>query len=337
MKKIILVAFIAFGIVSCSSEDEDNDTIQTSPYATVSAKFNSFDANKSLTGKTIDVKRGSIPATINTIAITSNHSDISVPDYTTTFNIVADNTAGAGTVFNIQHVTSGTNLFSAIALTTATPSTTFGTVADLTNAQMVSFLNAKQGLVPYVKYTADVSQNMSLGTAQEVKFDMATSNGRILASVETGPTLTAMNRKVTVTAQRFLSGTIGTESQDKTTPVTITNAVPLLESNGGATDTPGTIISSLAAPTGTPINVTGTANAWMYWSNENSIVGGFVYLKTDIYAVDGLTIEKSFYTIIKVQANRGIASRVSVTVDGITEDIDYGTFTFPDWTNDAVN
>jgi hypothetical protein len=353
MKKVFLAAIIAFGFASCSNDDDSIPENTTSQYANVTAKLASFDANKSLTGK--PVQRGTIPTTINTITVTVDHSNIAVLDQTTIFNLVADGTADAATAFNIEKVTSGINMFKAVALTTASPSMTVGMTTGYTKEQTTALLTTQQAMVPYVKYTADVSKSIVLGSPQEVAFNMATANGRIISSVETAPTLTAMGRKVTVTGQRFLSGTIGSQSADRSTPVTITNAVPLVASNGGSTDTVGAVIPSLTTPAGTQVNITGTVNSWGYWSNENSVTGGFIYLKTDIYGpngagVDGIlgganaaddvistTIEKSYYSIISVVANRGIVARETISFDGITEDINYATFTFPAWTNDAVN
>jgi hypothetical protein len=212
-----------------------------------------------------------------------------------------------------------------------------GLTEGYTAEQTKAFLTTKQATVPYVKYTGQAFQTIAFGTPEEVAFNMATSNGRIISSFETAPTLTAMGRKVIVTGQRFLSGTIGSQSIDRSTPVTITNAIPLVVSNNGATDTPGAVIASLTVPAGASVDITGTKNAWSNWSNENSVTGGFIYTKCDIYAADGITIEKSYYSVISVVANRGIVAKESISFDGITEDINYATFVFPAWTNDAVN
>lgn len=293
MKKIILAAFIAFSIVSCSGDNESPESISGINTTKVTAKIGiGKDAFPTTTGKIVN--RGTIPTTINQITVDVKNNNNTIIPTQTIFDLVANGTAGAGDVFTIDNVTSGINTFTAKAYTTASPTVSTTTYTTVDNATTDAMLTAQKNIVPYAYYESVVGTNITLGQPQEIKFPLTTLNGRIIALVETGPTLTAMNRKVEVIGSR--------NNQD------------------------GSLINS-----GTG-EITGDKSALVYWSDSNSVKGAYLDYTVNIYDETGNAVEKTYTKKITVIESTGITSKMTITFDGITESINYGTFTIPVWT-----
>jgi len=294
MKKIILATFITFSILSCST---DNDSIAEETVGInrtlVTAKIGvGKDAFPTNTGK--NVYRGTIPTTINQITVDVVNNDSAIPPTKTIFDLVANNTAGAEDMFYIDDVTSGDNVFTAKAYTTAAAKVSTTPYTTVDSATTDAMLTAQKSNVPYAYYQAVVGKNIILGQSQEIQFPLTTLNGRIIALIETGPTLTAINRKVEVIGDRH--------------------------------NPDGSLINS-----GT-IDITGTKSALLYWSDTNSVKDAYVNYTVNIYNAAGDTVEKTFTKKITVIESTGITSKNTITFNGITEDINYGTFTIPEWT-----
>lgn len=292
MRKIIFTACIALGLLGCSHENAD-DNINTDQKTTVIAKIAvGEEAFPSLNNK--NVNRGSIPTTINKITVDVVNNNPAVPHSQTVFDLVANGSPGAENSFYIDDVTSGINTFTATASTTAEAMATTTTYIRVDDATTNSMINSQKEKIPYAKYKAIQSKNIHLGVAQEIQFPLTTLNGRIIALVETGTTLSAMNRKVEVIGAR--------------------------KTEGGAIVNTGTV------------DITGTKSSLTYWSDDNSVKGAYLDYTVNIYSEDGLEIENTFTKKITVKESTGITSKMTITIDGITEDIHYGTFTLPPWT-----
>jgi hypothetical protein len=288
MKKIILAAFIAFSIVSCSDE---NDTATALPTTTVTAKIGvGKDAFPGTTGK--NVNRGTIPTTINRITVDVVNTNGAIPATQTIFDLVA---SGGETQFLIENVASGGNTFTAKATTTGSSKLTVVPYNYISDADTDAKITGEKNAVPYAKYEAIVGMNIVLGVPQEIQFPMLTNHGRIIGTVETASVLSASGRKVEVIAERFYA--------DNT---------------------------SVAGPI--TVDLTGSKSVIAVWNDDKAVKGNYMKYIVNVYGADGITIEKTFNKTIAVIESTGITSKISVTGEGLTESINYGTFTIPNWT-----
>ncbi|MDR6845182.1 hypothetical protein [Flavobacterium granuli] len=291
MKKIILVAFIALGIVSCSSEDDSPEDISGINTATVTAKIGvGKDAFPGTTGK--NVNRGTIPTTINTITVDVVNNNPAIPSNQTIFDLVG---SGGANQFLIENVASGSNTFTAKATTTGTPKLTVEPYNHTNDATTDAMLKGEKDAVPYAKYEAVVGMSITLGTPQEIVFPLLTNHGRIIGTVETAALLSATDRRVEVIAERFYA-----------------NNTPVL----------GPIT----------IDLTGNKSVIAAWNDDTAVKGNYMKYIVNVYGPDGLTIEKTFNKTITIIESTGITSKITITNDGLTESINYGTFTIPAWT-----
>jgi hypothetical protein len=292
MKKLILAAFIAFSIVSCS-EDNDSATEDTTGLNTTSitAKIGvGEDAFPNTTGK--NVNRGTIPTTINTITVDVVNNNTAIPPNQTVFDLVG---SGGATQFLIEDVSSGGNTFTAKATTTGIAKLTVAPYTYTSDATTNAMIKGEKDAVPYAKYEAVVGMSIILGTPQEIVFPLLTNNGRIIGTVETAAQLSATGRKVEVIAQRFDS-----------------------------TNTP------LAAAA--TLDLTGNKSVIAVWNDNTAVKGNYMTYIVNVYGPDGTTIEKTFHKTIAIIESTGITTKITVTNEGLTESIDYGTFTIPAWT-----
>jgi hypothetical protein len=291
MKKIILAAFIAFGIVSCSDDNDSTPDNTTGLNTTsVTAKIGVGKDAFPTTGK--NVNRGTLPTTINTITVDVVNNNTAIPTSQTVFDLVAN---GGATEFSIENVASGSNTFTAKATTTGLPKLTVIPYIYMNDATTDAKIKAEKDAVPYAKYEAIVGMNIILGLKQEIVFPLLTNNGRIVGTIETASLLSASGRKVEVIAQRF-----------------------------DATNT------SLA-PAAT-IDLTGNKSVIAVWNDDTAIKGNYMKYIVNVYGPDGVTIEKTFNKTIAIIESTGITAKIAVTSEGLTESINYGTFTIPTWT-----
>ena len=292
MKKIILAAFIAFSIVSCSDDNKStSDTNAELKTSTVTAKIGVGKDAFPKTGK--NVNRGTIPTTINRITVDAVNNNSAIPASQTIFDLVG---SGGELKFLIENVASGANTFTAKATTTGTPILSVIPYNYASDSNTDAMITASKNAVPYAKYEAVAGMNIILGTPQEVIFPMLTNNGRIIGTVETNQLLTNSGRKVQVIAQRF-----------------------------DTTDTPFT--SALT------VDLTGNKSVIAVWNDDTAVKGNYIKYIVNIYNdAAGTTLEKTFEKIITVEESTGITAKITITSEGLTESINYGTFTIPAWT-----
>jgi hypothetical protein len=293
MKRLILAAFIAFSVVSCSndSDSETNENTATAKTTSVSAKIGvGKDAFPGTTGK--NVNRGTIPTTINTITVDVVNSNASIPANQTIFDLVA---SGGASQFLIENVWSGDNTFTAKATTTGSPKMSVSSYNYTNDATTDAMLTAEKNAVPYAKYQAVVEMNIILGTPQEIKFPLLTDNGRLISTIETAQQLSATKRKVEVIVQRFNADN---------TPIAAT----------------------------TTFDLTGNASTVAVWNDNTALKGNYMKYIVNVFGTNGTTIEKTFTQNIVIIESKGITSKITIASDGLTESINYGTFTIPAWT-----
>lgn len=291
MKKIMLAAFIALSIVSCSEDNDSPENISGINSTTVTAKIGvGKDAFPNTTGK--NVNRGTIPTTINTIAVDVVNNNEAIPASQTVFDLVS---SGGANQFLIENVASGGNTFTAKATTTGTPKLTVAPYIFTNEATTDAMLKGEKDAVPYAKYEAVVGMNIVLGTPQEIVFPLQTNNGRIIGTVETASQLSATGRKVEVIAERFYA-----------------NNTPVL----------GPIT----------IDLTGNKSVIAVWNDNTAVKGNYMTYIVNVYGPDGITIEKTFNKRITIIESTGITTKITITNEGLTESTNYGTFTIPAWT-----
>jgi hypothetical protein len=293
MKKIILAAFIAFSIVSCSDDNNSApENISGTNTTSVTAKIGvGKDAFPSTTGK--NVNRGTIPTTINTITVDVVNNNGAIPASQTIFDLVA---SGGETQFFIENVASGGNTFTAKATTTGSSKLTVVPYNYISDANTDAKITAEKNAVPYAKYEAVVGMNIILGSAQEILFPMLTNNGRIIGTVETSTVLSNSGRKVEVIAERFYADN-----------------------------------SSIAGPI--TVDLTGSKSVIAAWNDDKAVKGNYMKYIVKIYNdAAGTTLEKTFDKTISIIESTGITAKITITGEGLTESINYGTFTIPAWT-----
>jgi hypothetical protein len=292
MKKLILSAIIAFSIVSCSTDENDTIPTDTTGINTTTVSAKIGVGKDAFPSTTgKNVNRGTIPTTINTITVDVVNNNGAIPTSQTIFDLVS---SGGESQFLIENVASGGNTFTAKATTTGTAKLTVVPYNYVSDANTDAKITAEKNAVPYAKYEAVVGMNIVLGIAQEIVFPLLTNHGRIIGTVETGSVLTATGRKVEVIAQRF-----------------------------DATNT------SLA-PAAT-FDITGNKCVIAAWNDDTAVKGNYMKYIVNVYGADGITIEKTFNKTIAIMESTGITSKISVTGEGLTESINYGTFTIPVW------
>ncbi|AOW08894.1 hypothetical protein [Flavobacterium gilvum] len=293
MKRFILASIIAFGFASCSSNNDDDSSQNVLRTTKVETSFgNSFlQPVVNNTGK--NVVRGTIPVAIDQITvIATNTTTPSFPPSTTVFDLVANGTAGAEQKYFIDGIASGTNSFTANAITNG-PKVSSETVTD--DATAKNIFAANKATIPYAKYTATTSAQIVFTSPKVVTFNMGTSNGKLNTYVYTGPTLSAINRKVTVKSQKFNADG---------TPINVT---------------PQTY------------DITGSNSFVSSWSDELAIAGSYRLLDISVYAPDGITVETTTTQKIIIKASTTVNTTIAITKDGITTSEDEATFVFPAW------
>jgi hypothetical protein len=292
MKKIILSAIIAISIVSCSHDNNSSGDATGLKKASVTAKF---DVGKDAFPTTTNknANRGTIPTTINRITVDVVNTNPGIPANQTVFDLVA---SGGETKFLIDNVSSGANVFTAKATTTGIPKLTIAPYNYTNDATTDAMIKGEKDAVPYAKYEAIVGMDIILGTPQEITFPLLTNHGRIIGTVETESLLTASGRKVEVIAQRF--------------------------------DTNNASLASAIT-----VDLTGVKSVIAVWNDDSAVKGNYIKYIVNIYNnAAGTILEKTFQKSIAVLESTGITAKITITSEGLTESINYGTFTIPAWT-----
>jgi hypothetical protein len=240
-----------------------------------------------------NVNRGTIPTTINRITIDVVNNNTAILPTQTIFDLVA---SGGETKFLIENVSSGSNVFTAKATTTGISKVTVAPYIYTNDATTDAMIKGERDAVPYAKYEAIVGMDIILGTPQEILFPLLTNHGRIIGTVESASLLAATGRKVEVIAQRFFSD-----------------------------DTP---ISSAVT-----VDLTGKKSVIAVWNDDTAVKGNYMKYVVNIYNnTEGTILEKTFEKNIAIQESTGITAKITITNEGLTESINYGTFTIPAWT-----
>jgi hypothetical protein len=239
-----------------------------------------------------NVNRGTIPTTINTITVDVVNINASVPTSKTIFDLVS---SGGANQFLIENVASGANTFTAKATTTGLAKLTLVPYNFTNIATTDAMLKGEKDAVPYAKYEAIVGMNIVLGAPQEVRFPLLTNHGRIIGVIETASELSATGRKVEVVAQRF----------DQ---------------------------SNTALAAAVTLDLTGSKCILAVWNDDTAVKGNYMTYIVNVYSANGETIEKTFNKKITIIESTGITTKITVTGEGLTESINYGTFTIPAWT-----
>jgi hypothetical protein len=239
------------------------------------------------------VNRGDIPTTINRITVDVVNSNSAILPNQTVFDLVA---SGGATQFLIDNVASGSNNFTAKATTTGGSKLSLEPYDFISNDDTDAKIAAKKNAVPHANYEAVVGMNIILGTAQEIAFPLLTNHGRLIVDMETATILSNTGRKVEVISQRF-----------------------------NADHTP---ISAV-----TTNDLTGNKSLIAVWNDDTALKGNYTKYTVNVYNdAAGTTLEKTFERTITIIESTGITSKLTITGEGLTESINYGTFTVPEWT-----
>jgi hypothetical protein len=296
MKKIILAAFIAFSIVSCSSDEDTTPVNSTNQFANVTAGFS---APSKLTGKTID--RGSIPVAVKDITVKTVNATAGLNTADVLFGIV---TTGGENDYTIPGVFGGINTFTATTTSVSSEQSYAMALTGTDAADLQTKTTAKvaelKGLTPYAMYaskaTASNTQvNVIIGQAQVIPFIMETNQGRLITLFETKPDLSATGYFVEITGTGYYS-------------------------NG------------VAGPS-SAFDISGFKSQMYYWSNSKSIDGAHMDYTINIYTDNTKnTLVKSFNSSATVNSNVGKTVTFSVGLSDVTESINTAGFTWSPWT-----
>jgi hypothetical protein len=270
--RFALVFMVAIVAVGCSLEDIQEET----EVEKTSININGTIGSAAVTGK--NVQRGSIFGWISKITVTAtasnNHTSV------TDFDLVANGTPGASTVFTMDNVRLGSNTFTAttgtnvtpIATMTATPKATDVTTSSTGNhakSQVTNKFATEKAKLQYAVYkeTAPVVRTITGGQVDNVSIPMTTQNSRILAYFQdTDGNFTSFKVECYVGATRSINN-------NKTDP----NGIPYYYSTNSGTQNAwsgGTLVATSATVTRT------SGNAIMFnLSNATEIAGKSINYK----------------------------------------------------------
>jgi hypothetical protein len=309
MKKIILAAFIAFSIVSCSDGNESTENIVTKDSHKVKVTFgDSFlKTSKTSANTKKDVNRpSSIPTGIDLITVTTKNISLGTAPVNTAFNIIP---TGGVTDFILDGVMTGTNDFTATATTTSNPSNKVELIASASaknqfNTYTGDIQNNYAGApIPYATYAAAVTGlKIDFASSPEIYFDMKTSNGRLNTLVQTGPSVTTSNLYVKITRTVY--------NKSKNTTV--------------ATD----------------YNISGDSSLVSTWNDEDAIYGSTVNLLITVYngTDDTAPVIYSQTCDLQIKGSTITNTQITVNKEKMTISTNTGAFQFPTWRNeDNIN
>ncbi|MBP1223583.1 hypothetical protein [Flavobacterium sp. 1355] len=195
MKKITLLGLLLFALVSCSEDGTKPDEI-VSKETSMNIKLNSQNSN--ITGK--DVKRGTLPVTVNSVEIKAqpwipNSEDKingGIMDLTRlasifNFNIVSDNTIGAADGFEIRNFSTGVSRFTVTANSVIenemSQNGIFGTWTGESSTLSVNDLfikwEARSAMVNYESNAQII--NVVAGINTPISFTLIPINGRVIS------------------------------------------------------------------------------------------------------------------------------------------------------------
>lgn len=183
MKKITLIGLLLFGLISCSEDGTTNDEI-ASQETSMNINLNSQKSN--ITGK--DVKRGTLPVTVNSVVIkvqpwSSGQIDQSRVASTFNFAIVSDNTVDAADVFEIRNFSTGISRIFVTANSGAGEEYVYGNWTGESSTLSVNDLfikwEAKPAAVNYISNSQTI--DVIAGVNTPVSFTLLPTNGRVIS------------------------------------------------------------------------------------------------------------------------------------------------------------
>jgi hypothetical protein len=204
-----IVITIIILLISCENDDEIE--IQKT-----SVNVNGIVESNAITGK--NVQRGAIFGWISSITVKATQASYVS---TTIFDLVANGTAGTPTLFTMDKVAFGSNIFTATTQTTVVPVTSMTTTAKATDvttsssgnnarAQVTSKFTAEKAKLQYAIYkeSTPIVRTIASGFVDNISIPMMTTNSRIIVYVQnTDSNFTSFKVECFVGATRRLSNT----------------------------------------------------------------------------------------------------------------------------------
>lgn len=184
MKKIILAGILLFGLISCSDDSTTHDEI-ASQETSMNIHLNSQKSN--ITGK--DVKRGTLPITVNSVvikvqpSISNGGSDPSRVASVFNFGIVSDNIVGAADGFEIRNFSTGISKIFVTANSGTGEEYVYGNWTGESSTSSVNDLfikwEAKLVAVNYISTAQTI--DVVAGVNTPVSFTLLPTNGRVIS------------------------------------------------------------------------------------------------------------------------------------------------------------
>ncbi|WP_166920092.1 hypothetical protein [Flavobacterium poyangense] len=202
MKKIILVGLVLFSAISCSESDVEQDKV-VSQETSMNIHLNSQKTN--ITGK--DVKRGTLPVTVNNVTIKvqpwdpAGYDGLGAPDYTRLasifkFGIVSNDNVSAADGFEIRNFSTGISSFQVFANSgTSDEEYVYGSWLGESSTLSVNDLFIKWEQKPVaVNYGANNQIiDVIAGVNTPLSFILNPMNGRVLSVFQLSDELKAWN------------------------------------------------------------------------------------------------------------------------------------------------
>jgi hypothetical protein len=218
MKKITLVGLLLFGLVSCSDDNTIHDEI-ASQETSMNINLNSQKTN--ITGK--DVKRGTLPVTVNTVVIKvqpwiSGQIDQSRVASTFNFGIVSDNNVGAADGFEIRNFSTGLSRILVTANSGVGEEYVYGVWTGESSTLSVNDLFIKWEAKPVAVNYISTAQTIDVvaGVNTPVSFTLLPTNGRVISVFQLSNELKNWNYSAKVQTKYEGGSGAGPVNVDKT-------------------------------------------------------------------------------------------------------------------------
>ncbi|MBF4473427.1 hypothetical protein [Flavobacterium sp. HJJ] len=214
MRKIVLGGMLLLSVISCS----DGATVQDEAVSQeTSMNINLNSERTSLTGK--DVKRGTLPVTVNSVVIKATPVDVAKLPSIFNFNIVSDNNVSASDGFEIRNFSTGISKFSVTANSgTNGEEYVYGFWAGESSTLSVNDLfikwAAKSVAVNYITNVQTIDVKAGINTP--VSFTLLPTNGRVISVFQLSDELKGWNYKVKVQTKYDGGSGTGFVDVDKT-------------------------------------------------------------------------------------------------------------------------
>lgn len=220
MKIKLLLSFLFLSFISCS-DDGINDNENVAKETSMNIFLNSEKTN--ITGK--EVKRGTLPVTINSVVIrvqpwaTNGSIDPTRVSSIFSFNIVADNNAGAADGFEIRNFSTGVSRLSVTANSSINGQDyVYGSWTNESSTLSVNDLFIKWEEKPAaVNYISNVQTiDAVAGVNNPVSFTLLPTNGRVISVFQLSTELKDWNYSAKVQTKYEGGSGSGLANVDKT-------------------------------------------------------------------------------------------------------------------------